>query len=926
MPVIQPYDDHILAQGQLNVRANPNDFGAQVGEGMQHTGAGLQAAGDTMNSIVKTQEALYASNTAQHNSKLLKDYFTDQVNTLDPTDPEFGAKVGNLAKDFDKEIQKSTDSLMQQAPSRFAARQIQAHMNAYGGVLANHARVEQARLVGEYTADQVNTGAKLDVDSVAADPSNENLAATRDSRISSISSLDVSPDLKLKWIGITKHNISKVQVSVLAATKSDWFLKEVGAQGGRTTIYGAVKGAVPGAVGVADAAPDAPVDTTPAPTSFADQWNRLTKQESGGKQFKAGQPLTSKAGAIGISQMLPSTGPEAAKMAGVAWDERRFYQDTTYNEKLGQAYFQKQLDNFGGDFSKAAAAYNAGPHRINSLQAKYGEDWLAHAPKETQGYVAAVTAGFAASTQSGGAAPAEAKSSLVAEQADVPQVQPLNDTEIAQAKPNIAGWAELTWPEKVAAVRQAEAVVGGQLATDRAALTKEVKDIEATHMAGQEYPNLNSPRYSKDNLTRVFGPVEGPRAYDQVVYTQQVGAAMKNISAMPAGQVAALVQSLAPVGGPEFADKNPTFNHLVTAVRQRQTMMDKDWIQYAQDNKVGGVQPVDFNTPEGFQKSINARIPLAISGGRDYGTDAPHALSKDEAAHLGDMLTRLTPQDQIQYLAALRKGTANHDEWYQDVLTQVAPKNTALATAGRMAVRVGSVQTATGQQDGTMVAKFVLEGEHILKGKTLDDETNSGRPQRFNEKLLLVNFWDVVGPNAFASPDGQRSAQIQNDTYQAVRNYLAADSTHKGKTFEEASMDRATVENAVNAVTGGVTKVGGSHLFRPWGMSEGAFNSQFQGAVKTAIDVAGLKGSSLDAPDGFKYINVDEGRYVVTNNAGQVLYGKHGAVTVDMSGMPHTVPGWTAGQAGPYSPTDPYGATGGRAGSAPVNPYSDRRR
>lgn len=122
-----------------------------------------------------------------------------------------------------------------------------------------------------------------------------------------------------------------------------------------------------------------------------DLWSAQIGQESGGKQFdESGKPLTSKAGAIGRAQVMPSTGPEAAKLAGLKWDERRFHQDAGYNEALGRAYMAKQVEDFK-DIRKALAAYNAGPERVRNLVSKYGDSWLDHAPKETREYVASIT-------------------------------------------------------------------------------------------------------------------------------------------------------------------------------------------------------------------------------------------------------------------------------------------------------------------------------------------------------------------------------------------------------------------------------------------------------------------------------------------------------------------------------------------------------
>lgn len=126
--------------------------------------------------------------------------------------------------------------------------------------------------------------------------------------------------------------------------------------------------------------------------SLADAvWGRMIGQESRGHQFgKNGEPLTSPKGAIGVAQVMPGTAPEAAKLAGVPFDENLYRTDEAYNKKLGRAYFNKQLNDFGSP-DLAAAAYNAGPGAVrNALAKANGGDYLGFLPQETRDYVAKV--------------------------------------------------------------------------------------------------------------------------------------------------------------------------------------------------------------------------------------------------------------------------------------------------------------------------------------------------------------------------------------------------------------------------------------------------------------------------------------------------------------------------------------------------------
>lgn len=137
------------------------------------------------------------------------------------------------------------------------------------------------------------------------------------------------------------------------------------------------------------------------------QFDRMLKQESGNQQYgKDGQPLTSSAGARGIAQVMPGTGPEAAKLAGVDWNPELFNRARTgdpvkdseaenYNRTLGRAYYQEQLRVFG-DPNIASAAYNAGPGAVRLALSKAkatGGNYLDYLPAETQHYVGVVGGG-----------------------------------------------------------------------------------------------------------------------------------------------------------------------------------------------------------------------------------------------------------------------------------------------------------------------------------------------------------------------------------------------------------------------------------------------------------------------------------------------------------------------------------------------------
>jgi soluble lytic murein transglycosylase-like protein len=97
----------------------------------------------------------------------------------------------------------------------------------------------------------------------------------------------------------------------------------------------------------------------------------LVKQESG-----FDPSARSGAGAVGLTQLMPAT----AASLGVTDPT-----DPAQSIDGGARYLKTQLDAFGGDASKALAAYNAGPGAVT----KYGG---VPPYAETQGYVASVLA------------------------------------------------------------------------------------------------------------------------------------------------------------------------------------------------------------------------------------------------------------------------------------------------------------------------------------------------------------------------------------------------------------------------------------------------------------------------------------------------------------------------------------------------------
>jgi len=100
----------------------------------------------------------------------------------------------------------------------------------------------------------------------------------------------------------------------------------------------------------------------------------------------------SPAGALGLMQVMPATGRETARRIGATLPSARALLNPEKNVMIGSAYLKQVLDRFDGSFSMAAAAYNAGPHRVRSWLPESGcvpaDIWVDTIPfTETRRYV-----------------------------------------------------------------------------------------------------------------------------------------------------------------------------------------------------------------------------------------------------------------------------------------------------------------------------------------------------------------------------------------------------------------------------------------------------------------------------------------------------------------------------------------------------------
>jgi hypothetical protein len=114
--------------------------------------------------------------------------------------------------------------------------------------------------------------------------------------------------------------------------------------------------------------------------------------ESGGRTSRDGRPIVSRAGAMGLMQLMPGTWAEIRARLGLGPDPH----DPRDNIDAGTFYLRQMYDRFG--YPGLFAAYNAGPARYDAHLRHFRV-----LPAETRAYVASIAAVRTGATRAFGA-------------------------------------------------------------------------------------------------------------------------------------------------------------------------------------------------------------------------------------------------------------------------------------------------------------------------------------------------------------------------------------------------------------------------------------------------------------------------------------------------------------------------------------------
>lgn len=313
--------------------------------------------------------------------------------------------------------------------------------------------------------------------------------------------------------------------------------------------------------------PQGKIEVTDTP-SEAQLFSAMIWNESGGNQYaKDGSPLVSLKGAAGVAQVMESTGPEAARLAGVAWDRDKWLNDPRYNAALGKAYFGAQMKKYDNNPVLAVAAYNAGPGAVDGWINKLGdprtdaisnEQFAAAIPfDETRNYVAKVTG-------SAGAIPGSATMESLAN-------QPF--------------WNAMSPENKAAMMSKVAGLYDMQASAGRVALQSKMQDDMARLEAGQSVTPVTAKQWDAVMPLQAEPAkrLQFERSYQQYQQAMSLQPVYQSIMQGTPQQGTAAVQGLAPQqSDPDFKYKQGLYATAQAKLNQVLKARESDpgtWLQ-----------------------------------------------------------------------------------------------------------------------------------------------------------------------------------------------------------------------------------------------------------------------------------------------------------------------------------------------------------
>lgn len=435
-------------------------------------------------------------------------------------------------------------------------------------------------------------------------------------------------------------------------------------------------------------------------------------------------------------------------------------------------------------------------------------------------------------------------------------------------------------PADVAKIRNsANAQLERQQSKLRADLVEKLQDAKAAALNGQVYQE----EIPVQNFINAYGADKGLKIYEQYQNLNKLGNAIGQLWDKSPQEIQALLEQSKPhtedAAGDGYANKVANYNALTQAAGHILEQRTKDPINFLIANgHMDALKPEDLQSPDALKNALIRRQDAAQEYSRKFGTPL-RIFSNAEAKGIGDMLSKMDPKAEVDYLGKMYEATFDHPDSWNAALGQLFPYSPTSQFSGVLMhydklIAKEHWLTSDDKVNAKDVASLALAGAEarrtskVTAGGVTNEVKGMPMPPDEGEQGMRTAFNNIIG-NAYAG-----HPEVMSQVYDISKDVYAGLMAQKGN--YTGALDADAWAKAVNLTTGGITKFNNSTVPLPWGMS----SDQFQDEAKTRLmDAVKSRSNGKGSAEFFYSQNLNHfglqnagfGRYYVTLGNGFFL-------------------------------------------------------
>ncbi|EDZ9931328.1 hypothetical protein GJ842_24320 [Salmonella enterica] len=435
-------------------------------------------------------------------------------------------------------------------------------------------------------------------------------------------------------------------------------------------------------------------------------------------------------------------------------------------------------------------------------------------------------------------------------------------------------------PADVAKIRNsANAQLERQQSKLRADLVEKLQDAKAAALNGQVYQE----EIPVQNFINAYGADKGLKIYEQYQNLNKLGNAIGQLWDKSPQEIQALLEQSKPhtedAAGDGYANKVANYNALTQAAGHILEQRTKDPINFLIANgHMDALKPEDLQSPDALKNALIRRQDAAQEYSRKFGTPL-RIFSNAEAKGIGDMLSKMDPKAEVDYLGEMYEATFDHPDSWNAALGQLFPYSPTSQFSGVLMhydklIAKEHWLTSDDKVNAKDVASLALAGAEarrtskVTAGGVTNEVKGMPMPPDEGEQGMRTAFNNIIG-NAYAG-----HPEVMSQVYDISKDVYAGLMAQKGN--YTGALDADAWAKAVNLTTGGITKFNNSTVPLPWGMS----SDQFQYEAKTRLmDAVKSRSNGKGSVEFFYSQNLNHfglqnagfGRYYVTLGNGFFL-------------------------------------------------------